>query len=36
MRHPFFWGVIIGAGGLWLYQHWMPLPKANMGKYTKG
>lgn len=24
MRHPFFWGIVIGAGGLWLLHAVLP------------
>lgn len=31
MRHPFFWGVVVGAGGLYLLGHFMTIPRVNRG-----
>jgi hypothetical protein len=27
MRHPFFWGFVLGAGGYWALQHFTGVGK---------
>lgn len=36
MQHPFLWGVILGAAGLWAYEHYFNTPKLPLGKFGKG
>lgn len=23
-RHQFFWGLVVGVGGVWVYHHFLP------------
>lgn len=34
-RHPFFWGVVLGAGGFYLATHFGGVPAIGGGKVKK-
>lgn len=34
MRHPFFWGAVIGAAAYYVVEHFGGIPKMNAGKYA--
>lgn len=35
MRHPFFWGIVIGGAVVYAYEHFHTPPKMPVGKYKK-